>query len=125
MYSLFIYLIKGKNKALLIDTGATEGGMMFPLYDIVSNLLQGSDENKNPLPLTAAHTHSHSDHCTGDKQFEGKTSVSVVGLEMEINFFNIDKWPDGSANLNLGKRTIHFILAAFMFGTGCHLNKVS
>lgn len=104
----FIYLFMGENKALLVDTGATESETMFPLYDVVSNLLKENDENKIPLPLIVAHTHSHSDHYAGDNQFHGKTSVSVVGLEVENvkNFFDISQWPEGVVNLDLGERLI-------------------
>lgn len=103
----FIYLFIGENKALLLDTGATEDETMFPLYDTVSNILQTNNKT-NPLPLIVAHTHSHSDHFAADGQFKGKTGVSVVGLEVEDvkEFFKINEWPDGISNLDLGGRII-------------------
>jgi len=105
----FMFLFIGKNKALLVDTGATENEKSFPLYDIVSNLLRANNKIENVLPLIVAHTHSHNDHHAADSQFNGKNNVSVVGLEIEDikQFFNINLWPDGTTNLDLGERLVH------------------
>lgn len=102
----FMYLLMGKNRALLLDTGATEDETIFPLYDTVNNLLKS--ENKSPLPLIVAHSHSHADHYAGDSQFKEKTDVTVVGLEVDDvkSFFNINQWPDGTVTLDLGERLV-------------------
>jgi hydroxyacylglutathione hydrolase len=107
----FIYLFLGKNKALLVDTGATESEAAFPLYDAVSNLIQGSKKNKKSLPLIVAHTHSHSDHHAADKQFRGKPNIEIVGLRVNDikKFFGIENWPQGSAKLDLGDRVVEII----------------
>ncbi len=107
----FIYLFLGKNKALLVDTGATENEAAFPLYDAVNNLVQGSKKGKKTLPLIVAHTHSHGDHHAGDKQFKGKPNINVVGLEVAdiTKFFGIENWPQGSAKIDLGDRVVEII----------------
>lgn len=104
----FMYLFVGKQKALLIDTGATEDERMMPLYQMVNDLLKSRGTNENPLQLIVAHSHSHGDHYAGDGQFNGKPNVSVIGLEVEDvkTFFNLNQWPDGESNLDLGDRTI-------------------
>ncbi len=108
----FMYLLVGKNRALLVDTGATEDETMMPLYEIVMGILESTyDGNKNPLELIVAHSHTHADHYAGDGQFRGKSNVTVVGLELEeVNtFFNINQWPDDESSLDLGERIISII----------------
>ncbi|NOT74109.1 MAG: MBL fold metallo-hydrolase [Cyclobacteriaceae bacterium] len=107
----FMYLFLGKEKALLVDTGASEKEMLFPLYDVVSNIIQGAQKKKKKLKLIIAHTHSHSDHHAGDIQFKGKPDVDVAGLTVEEikKFFSITHWPDGNAKLDLGERLIDII----------------
>lgn len=102
----FMYLLMGKHKALLIDTGATEDEILMPLYDTVIDLLKS--DNKSPLPLIVAHSHSHADHYAGDGQFKEKVDASVVGLEVEDvkTFFNINNWPEGTSILDLGERLV-------------------
>ncbi len=105
----FMYLFIGKNKALLVDTGASESEAVFPLYDAVNRIIQG--KNKKALPLIVAHTHSHSDHHAGDKQFAGKPNTMVVGLQVDEikKFFGIVQWPEGAATLDLGGRILDII----------------
>lgn len=105
----FLYLFMGKNKALLIDAGATANETTFPLYDTVSNLLKSNNKNEKPLQLIVVHTHSHADHYAADGQFIGKPNVAaVVGLSVEEvkTFFNLNQWPEGRSNLDLGGRIV-------------------
>ena len=55
----FLYLILGRGRALLVDTGAGASDAA----RVASRILA----KKGNLPLTVAHTHAHGDHVQGDK----------------------------------------------------------
>lgn len=56
--SVYMYLLAGTEKAMLIDTGL----MNLPLYDIVSGLTD--------LPVVVVNTHGHFDHISGNHRFD-------------------------------------------------------
>jgi glyoxylase-like metal-dependent hydrolase (beta-lactamase superfamily II) len=58
-----------------------------------------------------AHTHRHSDHRAGDPQFASLPSVKVVPFDLDgvRAFFGFTNWPNGSAHLDLGGRTVDVI----------------
>ena len=62
----FMYLLIGKTKALLIDTGAVADAKTMPLAQTVISLLS---KGGSRLPLMVVHTHGHLDHRSGDDQF--------------------------------------------------------
>jgi len=105
----FLFLLVGANKALLVDTGATEAKDTFPLFRVVNSLIQLSSSKS--LPLVVAHSHSHSDHHAGDGQFAGKPNTVVVGLSVnEVKtFFGIEDWPEGNSVFDLGNRVLDII----------------
>ena len=70
----FIYLLIGKTKALVIDTGAVADAKAMPLAQTVISLLPNGGSR---LPLMVAHTHGHLDHRSGDDQFRALPDVEV------------------------------------------------
>ena len=59
----FIYLIFGRDKALLVDTGA-EGGSIRQVVDkLIGEWLVANQRTE--IPLAVAHSHSHGDHGHG------------------------------------------------------------
>jgi hydroxyacylglutathione hydrolase len=104
-----MFLFIGSDKALLVDTGATEAEDRFPLFQVVDSLIQLSSSKS--LPLVVAHSHSHSDHHAGDGQFAGQPNVEVVGLSVnEVKtFFRIENWPEDNSSFDLGGRTLDII----------------
>jgi hydroxyacylglutathione hydrolase len=103
----FLFLFIGNTKALLMDTGATEDEMQFPLYKTVRELLEiWEKKNNKTLELIVAHTHAHGDHTAGDLQFKNKPNTMVVGLSAEEvqSFFKIEQWPTENATIDLGNR---------------------
>ena len=68
-----MFLFIGEDKALLIDTGATEEEDIFPLYKTVNKIINDWSEKNGKVELIVAHTHKHGDHFAADGQFEGKT----------------------------------------------------
>lgn len=107
----FMYLLIGKNQALLIDTGAVESPGAMPLAETVTGLLPDGGTGK--IPLLVVHTHKHLDHRAGDAQFAGLAGVHLVPADLDSirQFFGFHSWPDGVAHLDLGGRVIDVIPA--------------
>jgi hydroxyacylglutathione hydrolase len=105
----FIYLIFGKDRALLIDTGAGENDIGRFVQTVVRKWLLM--RKRDSMPLIVAHSHAHSDHIAGDKQFQGVPNVTFVPAKIadDQKAFNIPSWPDSVGNIDLGDRVIDVI----------------
>ena len=104
----FIYLLTGKTKALLIDTGAVAEAKTMPLAQTVISLLPNEGSR---LPLMVVHTHGHLDHRSGDGQFRALPDVEVVPTDIESvkSHFGITDWPNSIGQIDLGDRVIDVI----------------
>lgn len=105
----FLYLIFGRDKALLVDTGA-QGGRIRPAVDrLVANWLAA--HHRTQIPLIVAHSHSHGDHIAGDGSFRDRPDTVVVGLKPAdvAGFFGIKNWPDNVARFDLGGRVLSIV----------------
>jgi len=69
--SPFMYLLLGDDRALLLDTGATDNPKIFPLFTTVRSLI-------GERSLLVLHSHSHGDHRRGDEQFTGQADIELV-----------------------------------------------
>ena len=98
----FLYLLAGKERALLVDTGAGGG---VPVREVVDELVGVG------FPLVVSHSHAHGDHVADDAQFADRPDTVVVGHgPREVaDFFGINDWPVGKAALDLGGRQIDII----------------
>ena len=67
----FMYLLLGDDRALLLDTGATDNPEIFPLFTTVRSLI-------GERSLLVLHSHSHGDHRRGDEQFTGQADIELV-----------------------------------------------
>ena len=67
----FMYLLLGDDRALLLDTGATDNPEIFPLFTTVRSLI-------GERSLLVLHSHSHGDHRQGDEQFTGQADIELV-----------------------------------------------
>ena len=58
-----------------------------------------------------AHTHSHSDHTAGDRQFAARPGTTLVEASVEAMkpFFGITSWPEQTVGYKLGGRTLDII----------------
>ncbi|MFI6407460.1 MBL fold metallo-hydrolase [Streptomyces sp. NPDC050548] len=106
----FLYLLFGNERAVLVDTGATESPEWFPLRQVVDGLV---DEwrARNPrqdYSLLVLHSHAHGDHVAGDAQFAGRPDTVVVPADRAgaWPFFGFDRDPEGVARIDLGGRII-------------------
>ncbi|WP_246351920.1 MBL fold metallo-hydrolase [Sphingobium subterraneum] len=105
----FLYLLFGRDKALLIDTGA-ENGVIRPAIDhIIDGWLKA--HGRTSIPLVVAHSHSHGDHVAGDSAFRDRPDTTVVGLTSAdvAAFFGITRWPDQIVRFDLGGRPLSII----------------
>lgn len=111
----FIYLLIGKEKALLLDTGATADPEAFPLYATVLQLLKTPAKNDDIPKLLVLHSHGHSDHIAADSQFQGKANTVVVppklaALKAHFGYAEEGlRWPEDNAVLELGNRQLTLI----------------
>ncbi len=106
----FLYLLLGDERALLLDTGATEDAGHFPLRRVVDRLVQDwRDLHPHPsYGLVVAHSHAHGDHVAADRQFAGRPDTVVVGPGVDAvrDFFGLADWPEGAAEIDLGGRVV-------------------
>lgn len=105
----FLYLLFGRDRALLVDTGA-EGGEIRPVVDrLIAQWLV--EHGRSTIPLVVAHSHSHGDHIAGDPAFRDRPDTVVVGLKPAdvAAFFGIAPWPKGIARFDLGNRALSII----------------
>lgn len=105
-----LYLLIGDERALLIDSGASEDPRLTAhLTSLVSRYLERPDGSR--LPLVVAHSHGHQDHRSGDAAFAALPSTTVVPVESLAmrQFFGLQDWPGGGAHFELGNRKIELI----------------
>src|SRR5215211_2164355 len=104
----FIYLLIGKTKALLIDTGAVADAKSMPLAQTVISLLENGGAR---LPLMVVHTHGHFDHRSGDDQFRALQDVEVAPTDLESVKSRLggSDWPKGIGQIDLVDRVINDI----------------
>src|SRR5215469_8221603 len=104
----FIYLLIGKNKALLIDTGAVTDAKTMPLAETVTSLLATAGSK---VPLLVVHTHGHLDHRAGDDQFRGLPDVEIVPTDLGSvkSRFGLADWPNNIGQIDLGDRVVDVI----------------
>ena len=105
----FLYLIFGREKALLIDTGV-EGA---PLRAEVDRLIDAwlATNGQRAISLVVMHSHAHGDHVGGDKSFADRPRTVVVGHSATdvASFFAIGDWPAEMAAFDLGGRVVDIV----------------
>lgn len=105
----FLYLLFGKDRALLIDSGA--GGLKIrPAIDRLIDEWRRRHGNR-AIRLVVAHSHGHGDHHAGDEEFGGRPDTDVVGLKAAnvAAFFGIQDWPQTVGRFDLGSRVLDII----------------
>ena len=105
----FLYLLFGRDRVLLLDTGA--GGLKIrPTIDgVIADWLKA--HHRASIPLVVAHSHGHGDHHWGDAEFKDRPDTTVVGLApAEVAaFFKIADWPHDIVKYDLGGRVLDII----------------
>src|SRR5215510_4799920 len=72
----FIYLLFGKDKALLLDTGAGKKDIARVVTNLITKWL--ARNKPEAIPLILAHTHAHRDHTSGDEQMKGLPNTTLI-----------------------------------------------
>ena len=106
----FLYLLFGRDRVLLLDTGA--GGMLVrPIIDKVIGEWSAEHHRAAPPPLVVAHSHAHGDHRMGDPEFKDRPDTVIVGwTPAEVAaFFQIGDWPRDIGYFDLGGRVLDII----------------
>ena len=102
----FLYLIFGRERALLFDTGAGHVDVAARVDSLIQGWLQR--KHQASIALVVAHSHAHGDHVAGDSQFVHRPNTVLVGRDTAAvrAFFGIPRWPTDSGLIDLGGRVL-------------------
>ena len=105
----FLYLLFGKEKALLLDTGAGRTEVRGFVKGVIDTWLRRN--KRESIPLVIAHTHAHRDHTSGDEQLAALPGAILVKPDAKSvqEFFGITAWPDQVVQYDLGARILDVI----------------
>ncbi len=109
----FVFLLFGKERGLLLDTGSRNFPAAEMLQNVVGKWLQRN--KRASIEILVVHTHPHSDHVAGDEALKNlkSPSISVKLLPPTIEdskaFYNIRSWPEETGSVDLGGRVIDAI----------------
>jgi hydroxyacylglutathione hydrolase len=105
----FLYLFFGKDKALLLDTGAGKTDVDQVVMTVVDGWLKRN--GRDSIALVVAHTHAHGDHIAGDSQLRQLPRTTVVEPNPAAvqAFFGLRNWPLDTASYDLGQRILDVI----------------
>ena len=106
----FLYLIFGRDKALLEDTGAGQIDTAAVVMDLVAKWSTRNNRTA-PVPLIVVHSHAHGDHTAGDAGFKNLPNVQLVAATVpELQkAFGLAKWPADTAAIDLGGRIVDLL----------------
>lgn len=111
----FFYLLIGRDRAFLLDTGATTNSARVPVAATVDALLaaHAMEIGGTTVPLVIGHTHGHGDHWAGDVQFHDRPHTTIVPVSVAgvRSFYGLPHWPNGTASLDLGNRILDLLPA--------------
>src|SRR5258708_39243243 len=105
----FLYLLFGKEKALLLDTGAGKNNVARFVSGVVDSWL--SRNKREAIDLVVAHTHGHGDHTAGDAQLAALPRTTLVQKDVKsvIAHFGIRNWPEEIVQYDLGGRILDIV----------------
>jgi glyoxylase-like metal-dependent hydrolase (beta-lactamase superfamily II) len=109
----FLYLIFGKDRGLLLDTGSRNFPAAAMVEAVVGKWLKRN--GRKQIELLVVHSHPHSDHVAGDEQLKSLKSTSITvklipaTLEATKELYGISNWPDQAGSVDLGGRVLDAI----------------
>ena len=109
----FVYLIFGKDRALLLDTGSRDGDLVPTLEGTIHNWLERNSRDR--IPLVVTHSHAHSDHVAGDADVQAMNDptipVTFIAAKVadEAEFFHLRDGNDARGQVDLGDRILDVI----------------
>lgn len=109
----FMFLLFGRDRAVLLDTGATASSEFFPLRAVVDDLIERwtgrrGRAGRQDYELLVLHTHSHDDHVAGDQQFASRPATVLVPADKSTawSYFGFTGEPDAVMTVDLGDRAL-------------------
>ena len=106
----FLFLLFGRERAVLLDTGATASPEFLPLREVVDALIHDwlARHPVDGYELLVLHTHSHGDHVAGDGQFADRAQTVLVGAEKDVawKFFGFSEDSEATRPVDLGGRVL-------------------
>jgi len=109
----FLYLIFGKDRGLLWDTGSRNGDLAPTLQRVVHLWLERN--HRESIPLIVMHSHSHEDHVWGDSAVQAihDPAMPITFIPAKVadtqDFFHVAHWPDDTGEVDLGDRALDII----------------
>src|SRR5215510_14453291 len=105
----FIYLIFGREKVLMLDTGAGNIAIQQTVAGVIQGWLAAS--GLQSIELVVTHSHGHGDHTVGDSQFTDQPNTTLVPAKVPAlqSFFGIKNWPTDIVTYDLGGRILDVI----------------
>jgi glyoxylase-like metal-dependent hydrolase (beta-lactamase superfamily II) len=105
----FLYLIFGRDRVLMLDTGAGKTDVAQVVQGVIDGWL--TRNGRDSIPLVVAHTHAHGDHISGDAQLRLLPQTTVVALTPAAvqAFFGFKNWPDEILQYDLGDRVLDIV----------------
>ena len=105
----FVYLLFGRDLALLEDTGAGAS----PIGDAVNSVIDiWLEENaRDSIELVVVNSHAHGDHTAGNAQFRNQANTRLIAPTVTTlsEAFSLQDWPNTVGTLDLGERSIEVI----------------
>ncbi len=105
----FLYLLFGKDKALLLDTGASKTDVARVVKSQIDRWLKRN--GRENIALVVAHTHAHRDHTSGDADLKALPQTTVIDPKPAAvqAFFGFRSWPREVVTYDLGDRLLDII----------------
>lgn len=109
----FVFLLFGRDRALLLDTGSRNSNIAPQIALSVHRWLERN--HRQSIALTVVHTHGHGDHIAGDASLQSLHDpimpVTLIPASVEENqkFYGIKDWPEDLGSVDLGDRIIDAI----------------
>lgn len=105
----FLYLLFGRERALLVDTGAKGADVGAAIANARTEWARR--HGGRMLPLVVAHSHGHGDHTAGDRSLAGAPDTTLVEATPESvqRFFHLRDWPNQAGSYDLGDRILDIV----------------
>jgi len=109
----FLYLLFGKDRGLLWDTGSRKGDLAPALQRTVHNWLERN--HRTSISIVVTHSHSHEDHTWGDAELQAlhDPAMPIEYIAPTVDdasaFFKIDSWPSVMGKVDLGGRALDIV----------------
>ena len=105
----FLYLLFGRDSAMLVDTGASGADVAGAVDEAIARW--SARHSGRAVSLVVVHSHGHGDHIAGDAQLKERANTTLVAPSAAAltTFFGLNAWPESAATFELSGRLIDVI----------------